>query len=902
MELVEGEPLSKKMKAGALPVGEALSIGRDIAAALEVAHAKGIVHRDLKPGNVMVSSDGRVKLLDFGLAKAFDKGASSEDLSHSPTMTDAGTRTGVVLGTAAYMSPEQARGQPVDARTDLWAFGVVLWELLTGRRLFRGQSTPDTLASVLRDPVDLKALPLSTPREVRELLGRCLERDPEKRLSEASEACHVLALAAAGRVGARLLSRNTWIALVAAGLVAIAAAGWLWQHVSRRRWARETAAPEIARLLDADEMTKAAALAREARDVLPNDPTLEKLWIRATGEVTVESDPSGADVSIRPYRADQNAWETLGRAPLSKFRYPGGSYLLRATLPGYIPAYRICTFQFLGPSPVSFQLDREGSVPSEMVRIPAGKTGLTAPSLPGLNNLPAIELDDFLMDRTEVTNAEYKAFVDAGGYQKQEFWKQPFIKDGRTLSWGEAIALFHDTSGRPGPAGWELGQFPAGQERHPVAGVSWYEAAAYAEFVGKSLPSVYHWCLAAALWDSGVFVPGSNFSGSGTVPVGGAGAMNKYGTYDMAGNVKEWCWNERTDHLRFILGGGFGEPTYMFGAKDAQPPWRRAPNFGFRCVKLASKPPGAALATLAEPRARDYSKEKPASDESFRAYKSFYAYDKRDLAVHLDATEESDDWTTEIVSFDAGYGNERMIAYLCLPKNGRPPYQTVVYFPGSAAIHANKKLELLANEGYAAVVPKSGRALLYPIYKGTFQRSDDFTYFTGNQSLSSSYRDRLIEWTKDLSRSIDFLETRPDIDREKLAYLGFSWGAEVAPVMLAVEGRFKAAILVSGGLDPWTTPPEAEPLNFLSRVRIPVLMLNGRYDHRNPVEAAQLPFFRSLGTLEKDKKLVIYDRAKPAPEGLHSRESRLAGQVPWPGEKVGDGARGAIGTVGGAGG
>ena len=149
------------------------------------------------------------------------------------------------------------------------------------------------------------------------------------------------------------------------------------------------------------------------------------------------------------------------------------------------------------------------------------------------------------MDRTEVTNAEYKIFVDAGGYQKPEFWKQPFVKDRRALSREEAIALFRDSTGRPGPAGWELGHFPAGQEKHPVAGVSWYEAAAYAEFVGKSLPSVYHWCHASNLWGSGIFVPGSNFSGSGTVPVGGDGAMNEYGTYDMAGNVKDGAGTRR---------------------------------------------------------------------------------------------------------------------------------------------------------------------------------------------------------------------------------------------------------------------------------------------------------------------------------------------------------------------
>ena len=899
MELLEGETLRGKLEAGAISRKQAVEYALQIAKGLTAAHERGVVHRDLKPENLFIMKDGHLKILDFGLAKREAPVAPGEETS---AQTASGqTQPGTVMGTVGYMSPEQVRGLHVDHRSDIFSFGTILYEMLSGKRAFKRATTADTMSAILKEePPELSESGRSVNISLDHLVRHCLEKDRENRFQSARDIAFALAEAsgpaaatgspplaeASGPVagglplaelkapeeslapGRKGLSRRTRIALVAAGLAAIAAAGWLWQRAARTRWARDTAAPEIARLLDADELAKAAALVRKARDVLPKDPTLERLWKRATGEITVESVPPGADVSIRPYGGDPNAWESLGKTPVTKFRFPKGSYLMRVTAPGYIPAVRICAFRFGDPRPFTFHLDKEGSVPAEMVHIPEGKTGVTTP---GLDTLPEVQLGDYLMDRTEVTNAEYKIFVDAGGYQKRELWKHPFLKDGRTLSWEEAIALFHDSTGRPGPAGWELGQFPPGQDRHPVAGVSWYEAAAYAEFVGKSLPSVYHWCRAANLWGSEVFVPGSNFSGSGTVPVGGAGTVNEYGTYDMAGNVKEWCWNERKDHLRFILGGGFGEPTYMFGAQDAQPPWQRAPTFGFRCVKLVSKPPDATLATIDVPPVRDYSKEKPASDEAFRAYKGLYAYDKRDLAVHLDATEKADDWTTEIVSFDAGYGNERMIAYLCLPKNARPPYQTVVYFPGSGAIHTNKKLEFVANEGYAAIVPKSGRALLFPIYKGTHQRSDDLTEDT--DPLSASYRDHTIAWAKDLSRSIDFLETRKDIDREKLAYLGFSWGGEVAPVMLAVERRFKAAILVSGGLDPYRTLPEAEPFNFVSRVQIPVLMLNGRYDHRFPVEAAQLPFFRSLGTPEKDKKHVIYESGHAPPRKDYIRES-----------------------------
>src|ERR1700675_3826723 len=189
MELVPGETLAQRIKRdGAVPVEEALTIGKQIAEALEAAHEKGIIHRDLKPANVKLTPEGKVKVLDFGLAKAFAGDTATEDIGNSPTLSMAATMQGVILGTAAYMSPEQAKGKQVDKRTDIWAFGAVLYELLTGKAAFHGEDVGDILASVVKTEPDWQTLPAATPLKVRDLLRRCLQKDKTQRLRDAGDA------------------------------------------------------------------------------------------------------------------------------------------------------------------------------------------------------------------------------------------------------------------------------------------------------------------------------------------------------------------------------------------------------------------------------------------------------------------------------------------------------------------------------------------------------------------------------------------------------------------------------------------------------------------------------------------------------------------------------------------
>jgi len=238
MELIPGPTLAERIAAGPIPVPEALAIARQIGAALEAAHEKGIVHRDLKPANIKLSDEGQVKVLDFGLAKAMDTEATSASgapPANSPTLTLESTRVGAIMGTAAYMSPEQARGKPVDRRADIWAFGVVFFEMLTGRSTFEGETVSDTLAGVLRADIDWKYLPADTPPAIRRLLERCLQRDPKRRLRDIGDAWIEIDSPLAPGLPVPALavappSRLPWIACSVATLAAIAAVAWALLH------------------------------------------------------------------------------------------------------------------------------------------------------------------------------------------------------------------------------------------------------------------------------------------------------------------------------------------------------------------------------------------------------------------------------------------------------------------------------------------------------------------------------------------------------------------------------------------------------------------------------------------------------------------------------------------------
>ena len=425
MELVPGETLADGTKReGALPVEEALKIAVQIAEALEAAHEKGIIHRDLKPANVKVTPEGKVKVLDFGLAKAFTGDTSTEDMSNSPTLSMAATMAGTILGTAAYMSPEQAKGKPVDRRADIWAFGVVFVEMLTGKQLYTGETAQETLALVIMKEVPHDKLPSNTPAAIRILLRRCLEKDPRQRLRDIGEAR--IAIERVGEAPAETVApaptaqRRRPFGWIAAPVLLLALAGLSFVHF------REVP-PAPAGVMRFQIPIKAGlsfALSPDGRQLAfsaPGADGLPKLWVRALDSLTPRELPV-SDLT--------NADTPFFWSPDSRYlTYDGGGKLRKIDISGG-PPQTVCD---IGGSAVGGSWNNDGVIifgqsPGVIMRVSA-------------NGGPAIPLTVLDSSRSET--------------QHVLPW---FLPDGKHF-------LYHRTSSKPEDNGIYIGSLDAKPEK-----------------------------------------------------------------------------------------------------------------------------------------------------------------------------------------------------------------------------------------------------------------------------------------------------------------------------------------------------------------------------------------------------------------------------------------------------
>lgn len=638
----------------------------------------------------------------------------------------------------------------------------------------------------------------------------------------------------------------------------------------KSNWARETALPLMNVQIQNWEYTNAFQLREQVRKYIPKDPDFQRLDTLIATKFTVITHPEGAAVFYREYEDLEGEWVKLGTTPIENLEMPNRSFFqCKMEMPGYETIYALAS---TWEDTLYRTLFLHEYIPERMVYIEGINEQIIA-------NLLSGDKQGFFMDKYEVSNREYKRFVDDGGYHNPEYWKYPIIFENNTLSFEGAREHFKDKTGRTGPAPWEAGDYPDGEDAHPVNGVSWYEAAAYAAYAGKSLPSLDHWRSAAGLdfyhhsYFGSHIIPLSNMSGKGPEQTGSNYGMSCFGNYDMSGNVREWCWNKASAG-RVVMGGAWNDVSYMATETSQLPAMNRSEKNGFRCVILPEKThiPEKVFRTIEPSTPRNYFTEKPVSELEYEIMKKQFLYDYSALNSLVEMRDESAaDWILEKISFDAAYENERMIAYLFLPVNANPPYQTLIYFPGSHALSINSIFQSSTTSRNLNYLLKNGRAVIFPIYLGTFERKDDFCN-ENDPSQTHQFTECTIKWIKDLSRSVDYLESRKDIDTSRIGFLGDSWGGRLGALIPAVEDRIKLNIMLRGGFREVSAYPEADEFNYVPYIKIPTLMLNGRYDFDFPYETRVKPLFALLGTPAEDKKQVLCDTDHFIPNSVMVKE------------------------------
>ncbi|MEM8493669.1 MAG: SUMF1/EgtB/PvdO family nonheme iron enzyme [Pseudomonadota bacterium] len=618
-------------------------------------------------------------------------------------------------------------------------------------------------------------------------------------------------------------------------LILLIAVGIAYERQAREGKIRDEI-PAI-RNIAQDDVFAAWRSARALLEKRPEDKELTQLMLDLTVPFSLESEPSGASVSVGPYEATDNDWVEIGNTPISDLRLPLTMLRFRVAKPGY---------QQIDIAPGKLDI----SEPFRLKALTESLHGMVYVSGGRVTYMGQTrELSDFWIQKNEVSNREYLEFVEAGGYDNPKYWSKLAIIDDQNASVDEVIATFTDSTGFPGPSTWANGTFPTGKGDHPLEGISWYEAAAYAAFRGQSLPTVFHWWRAAGRGGAreaqfSSIVSASNFASDGSQPVG-SGGLGPYGTRDMAGNVAEWCQNA-SGSSRHFLGGSWLTEAYSFSDPFAQPALERKAGFGLRLMIADEANLQDSEVSL---QARMSRPAVPVSDDTFQLFANQYRYDALPLdAQTVGVVSSQKGWTRERISFNAAYGDDRVSLDLFIPKNAAPPYQTVVHFPGGDALI----LDSIDEAGLLSIEPflRSGRAVAYPVYQGTFERR------SRRRPGPMAIRRQLAEQVQDVSRTLDYLATRSDIEEDSIAFHGISYGGMRGPYVLAVEKRFATAMILSAGIPPTELPAEITLENYLPRVTLPILYITGRDDFNWDYASAQLPFFDLLGTPDADKKHV----------------------------------------------
>ena len=598
----------------------------------------------------------------------------------------------------------------------------------------------------------------------------------------------------------------------------------------------------------------------QTKDLLikfPENKLLKLYHEKSSYPIDIKSGSIPTSVFIK-YGKD-TIWYEIGQTPIEQLRVPWFSgqhdFQLKFKL-------KDRTIVALPDISGEFNFENIDQYPTNHAIIPGTKNNMMF--LPGID-FGDISIETFSISKTEVSNNEFQTFVNDGGYENDVLWDFPIMIGGVEYNYEESIRGFVDKHGQHGPSNWSYGQYDDNTDSFPVTGISWFEARAYARYMGYKLPNIFQWVCAAGLAGFVSELPDiskSNLRSSNLWDIHDRRGENYFGLKNIAGNVREWVTNPQgAKKSKFsILGGSYHDNTYSFNNYHSVSPFNRSIGNGFRVVQsTVSGIPDTLDNYIINYSERDILSEGDVSDDVFDIYRQQFNYDKYELDAKIDSMFEYENYTTYKFQLSPPYNsNEPLHGYVIYANKIKTALKPIIHFPNAWAIGSNsddwiinstiKDYNYLLMEGYVVICP---------VYYSTYNRKKTLKTWWANDT--EEYKNTIIKIGKDYKRSIDFIESRNEFDINDLSYMGYSWGSIMSNILLAIDDRVKSAFICAGGLQVQKSKPEIDPALYTRRITIPVMHITGKNDGIFDYENSQIPMQKLLGTPLEDQEMIVLE-------------------------------------------
>ncbi len=612
--------------------------------------------------------------------------------------------------------------------------------------------------------------------------------------------------------------------------------------------------PELIQIYDDGKIAESFLKSRHLLDKYPNNEIIKSYFNKSSKYTFLKTDTDGVDVSVK--YAKDSTYTYLGKTPLDSFLTPNtwGNQSHKLKL-----VHNNIEYELNGNDSHNYRF------PDPSVKIPKDhKAFLGADSwmfLQGLN-FEDIKLKSFSIGINEISNKKYQEFVDAGGYENQSYWDFPYQVGDKIYDFNSTIKLFVGKYGKLGPSNWSYGKFPSGLENHPVTGISWFEARAYAKFKNLTLPNIFQWTYASGIPENFMTVnqsvtKQSNYDSSQLREVSNSsGSYN--GLNNIGGNAKEWALNPngKNKEKYSIMGGAFNESPYTFNNYYSSSPFDRTIGNGLRLSKNLTNNQSDLDNEIIPDFQRNFDDLDDVSDEVFEVYKSQFDYNKPLNSKTTNIENFQEGYTAQKFELETTYeSDEKLTGYIVFSNKFKNKYDPVIVFPNAGSIGNNNDsgfpnlgLKHLLDEGYA---------IIHPMYYNTFNREKTIRTFWASDS--NDYKDAIIKIGQDYKRTLDYIESRNDFNFDNMSYFGYSWGSTTSNYLLAIDDRIKAAVICVGGLMLQKSKKEVEAHYYVRRIKTPILHIIGKEDGIFGYEENYKPWKKLIGTPKDKLKLIELD-------------------------------------------